>query len=108
MTQHTQQDSNGLAIASLVLGILSVTGASILTGIPAIITGAMALKNPVNKGMGLAGLIMGAISVFFAVIIMIFIVILIFAGAFAASSMEAEDTPGYINTPESDSYQRRT
>lgn len=108
MTQPKQPDSNGLAIASLVLGILSLTGASILTGIPAIITGAMGLKNPTNKGMSLAGIIMGAISVFFAVLIVIFFVILLFAGAFAASTVETEDGPGFIESPDSSFFQRET
>jgi hypothetical protein len=59
----------GLATASLVLGILSVTCLSILAAIPALIVGAIALKQISasggtlgGKGQALAGLIMGIIS----------------------------------------------
>lgn len=86
MAATKQPDTNGLAVASLVLGILSMTGFSIFTGIPAIVTGAIGLKNPVNKGMSLAGLIMGAISVVITVLVLSFIVLLILAGALSSSS----------------------
>jgi Na+/proline symporter len=88
MTQPTHKNDNNLAIASLVLGILSLTGASIIAGIPAIITGIMAQKNPANKGMGTAGLIMGIISVVFAMLAIMFILLLIAVGAFAASEYD--------------------
>ncbi len=59
----------GIAIASLVLGILSVTCLSILAGIPALICGAIAMQRIGRsggtlggKGQALAGLIMGGIS----------------------------------------------
>ena len=59
----------GLAIASLVLGILSITCFSILAGIPALILGAIAIKRIGRsagtlggKGQALAGLIMGGVS----------------------------------------------
>ena len=59
----------GIAIASLVLGILSVTCLSILAGIPALICGAIAMQRIgrsggalLGKGQALAGLIMGGIS----------------------------------------------
>jgi len=59
----------GLAIASLVLGILSVTCLSILAGIPALILGIIALTR-IGKSLGLlrgqglaiAGIVMGGIS----------------------------------------------
>lgn len=60
------QTQNGLSMTSLVLGILSCLGLSCLTGIPAIITGHIALararKNPQiygGAGQALAGLILG-------------------------------------------------
>jgi hypothetical protein len=60
------QTQNGLSVASLVLGILSLVGCLFLTGIPAIITGhiahARAKREPQRyggAGMALAGLIMG-------------------------------------------------
>lgn len=75
MTQAPQPETNNLAIASLVLGILSLLGMGPLTGIPALITGAMALKNPAGKGMAVAGLIMGGISTLFVLLIILIIVI---------------------------------
>lgn len=64
------QPKSGLSVTSLVLGILSIVPCSILAGIPAIITGHIAhnraTKEPHlygGKGMALAGLIMGYISI---------------------------------------------
>ncbi len=60
----------GIAIASLVLGILGVTCLSVLAGIPALVLGILAL-NRVNrsagtlagKGQSIAGIVMGGISI---------------------------------------------
>ena len=59
----------GIAIASLVLGILSVTCLSILAGIPALILGIVALNKVgksagtlTGKGFGIAGIVMGGVS----------------------------------------------
>ncbi len=63
-----QQQSSGLAVASLVLGLLSFLF-WFFTGIPAVITGHMALnrikQNPMlgGKGMAIAGLILGYLSI---------------------------------------------
>ena len=69
ITPVSQPQTAGLALASLVLGILSVTCLSILTGIPALILGSIALHQIGSSGGGvkgksqaLAGLIMGVIS----------------------------------------------
>ena len=91
MTHPLDKNDNGLAVASLVLGICSLTGASILAGIPAIITGAMSLKHPTNRGMGIAGLIMGCLSVAFALLVLLLIILLFAVGVGFAS--EAEFTP---------------
>jgi hypothetical protein len=106
MTEHKQPESNGLAIASLVLGILSMTGFSIFTGIPAIITGAIGLKNPTNKGMSLAGLIMGSVSVVLTVLFLIFIMFLILAGAFTQSPSDTPNNSDYYNAPNTRTNQR--
>ena len=60
----------GLAIASLVLGILSVSCLLVITGLPAIITGLMALnrarRQPAEyggRGFAIAGIVMGAIGI---------------------------------------------
>jgi hypothetical protein len=69
--------TSGLAITSLVLGILSLLccGAGILAGIPAIITGHIAnsrvKSNPETQsgaGLALAGLIMGYLSIVIAIV----------------------------------------
>ena len=100
MTELKQPDSNNLAIASLVLGILSLTGMSILTGIPAIITGVLGLKNPVNKGMSIAGIIMGGISTLLALLLAFFFILLLIFGAFASSSYDGSGE----NLDRSDSF----
>jgi hypothetical protein len=100
--------TNGLAVASLVLGILSVTGLSILTGIPAIVTGAMGLKRPEGKGMSIAGIIMGAISVIIALLFLVFIVVLIGIGAFANDTYDAPNYDDYDSSPtRSTSFRQR-
>lgn len=67
---------SGLSVTSLVLGILSIVGCSLLTGIPAIITGHIAngraKKQPElfgGAGMALAGLIMGYVSIAMALLL---------------------------------------
>ncbi len=87
------------------LGILSLTGFSIFTGIPAIITGAIGLKNPVNRGMSLAGLIMGAVSTVLTVLFLTLIFILILAGAFASSANESSHDR-YYDSPSTSTQQR--
>lgn len=64
----------GLAIASLILGILSMVMFGILSAIPGIITGHMARsrasKDPVNyggAGMALAGLILSYLAILISV-----------------------------------------
>lgn len=107
MESPKQPDNNGLAVASLVLGILSLTGMSILAGIPAIVTGAMALKNPTGKGMSIAGIVMGVISVVFALIVLVFFVLLF--GLAASTPFESSSEPSYeqYSDPSSSLYQQR-
>lgn len=64
------QKQNGLAIGSLVCGILSVCCLGFLTGIPAIILGFIAINkekaNPEQyggKGMAIAGIALGGLSI---------------------------------------------
>ncbi len=78
---HKKPEENGLAVAAFILGIVSLTGFGALTGIPAIITGFISLKNPVNKGMGIAGLVMGCISTVLTLLAIMFFLfaLLIFA-----------------------------
>lgn len=109
MTTPKQNDSNDLAIASLILGVLSLSGLGPFAGIPAIITGIMALrKNSVNKAMAVAGIVTGAVSIVFALLIMLFVVLLISFGAFNATSPELyPDSFDDNNSTEDNRYQQR-
>lgn len=65
---------NGLAVTSLVLGILSIIMAcccglfSLPLSIGAVVTGAMGMKNQDSKGMAIAGLVMGILAVIIAIV----------------------------------------
>jgi hypothetical protein len=90
--------TSGLATTSLVLGVLSFLGCSIITGIPAIITGHIAhnraRKSPQEfggRGMAVAGLVMGYISV----ALIPFIAIL--AGMMLPALAKAKDRAQTIN-----------
>jgi hypothetical protein len=90
-THHTTtsapQQESGLAIASLVLGVVSMTGPGLLLGIPAIITGAMALKRKLGgRNLALAGLITGIISTVLSVLFIMFIALMIIVGIAAGDS----------------------
>jgi len=58
--------TNGLAVASLVTGILAfLTGwffLGLFLGIAAVILGAIGLKKPGGKGMSIAGIVTGALG----------------------------------------------
>jgi hypothetical protein len=78
----TGQDQT-LAIVSLVCGILGILCCGILTGIPAIITGFMAKNNADSnpeqyggRGMALAGMILGGISVVLTIVVIVLQVLL--------------------------------
>jgi hypothetical protein len=69
-TQPTQHSDEGLAVVSMVLGIISFTGPGLLTGIPAIITGAIALKKKQgSRGMSITGVVTGAVSTAFSLLV---------------------------------------
>ena len=91
MKQTQPEEPNNLAIASLVLGILSILGTGPLAGIPAIITGIMALKQPAGRSMALTGLILGSIATAFVVIIGFILLLFVVLGLFAASTFH--DSP---------------
>jgi len=54
--------AKGFAIAALVLGILSVTGCGMLSGIAAIVLGTKGLEDPTHAGMARGGLILGIVG----------------------------------------------
>jgi len=75
---HSQPPKKGLAIASLVLGILSVTGLFCLAGLPAIITGHIASDRARNAperyggaGFAKAGMVMGYVSIFLTLFLVV-------------------------------------
>lgn len=79
--------SNGLAIASLVTGILALlTGFIIIgfaLGIAAIILGAIGLRKPGGKGMSIAGIVTGALGLLTSLVFGIFLLFgLLASGAF--------------------------
>jgi hypothetical protein len=84
-----QPTNNGLAIASLVTGILGVICCGYFTGIPALILGIIA-RNQIRAsggaqkgdGMALAGIILGAVGIVFGILG----TILFLNGAFHSSS----------------------
>ncbi len=105
-TPAHHSSSNGLGIASLVLGILSITMFSIFTGIPAIVTGVMGLKQPESKGMSIAGIVMGGFSVLVALLALVFF---IFIFVLAANQSSYDSMPdSYYDEPYSSGYQQRT
>ena len=104
MTNHTtshkktapaaDENANGLAITSLVLGILSVTGFFFLTGIPAIITGVMALRRKQReRGMSIAGIVMGGIGTLLSLLFVLAIILLVMLGMSGMLSPAMEGTP---------------
>ena len=77
--------TSGLAIASLVCGIVSLVTCMVIVGIPAVICGHMAMSQIANsptpvagRGMALAGLVCGYLSV---LMLLSFAVMMIFAVA---------------------------
>ncbi len=78
-----------LAIVSLVCGVLSIICCGAIAGIPAIITGYMAKNNVdsnpgqyTGRGMALAGMILGGVSLVFTALYLIYIVLVGFSGGF--------------------------
>lgn len=100
--QHAQPaPDNSLAITSMVLGIVSLTGFGLVLGIPAIILGVIALKKKAaNRGLSITGIVTGAISTLLS---LLFIAFLIFMLIFAAS--QPNDPTPADDTRSSDSYQ---
>lgn len=90
--------SNGLAVTSLVLGIISIVSACVgyFAGIPAIIFGVMGKKkaaqmNGIGSGQAVGGLVMGIIGTVAGVIF----TILFFVGAFAADNAANDFSKSY-------------
>ena len=89
--QAPQELPQGMAVFAMICGILSLTGFCCFTGIPAVICGRIAMKQADRgeaggKGMALAGVIMGIISLVGIVGVVLLYVGLIFF-AVAAETM---------------------
>jgi hypothetical protein len=92
-TAQPPQES-GLAIASLVMGIVSMAGPGLLLGIPAIITGAIALKRKLaGRGLALAGLITGIVSTVLSLLFIAFIVFIMIWGMMRPQDFAEPQTP---------------
>jgi Na+/proline symporter len=73
-----KQEDSSLAIVSMVLGIISLTGPGLLLGIPAIVTGIIALKKKVaNRGLAITGLVTGIVSTVLSLLFCLFMIFLI-------------------------------
>jgi hypothetical protein len=77
----TAQKQQGLAIASLVCGILGILCLGFLTGIPAIVLGLMAMSKEKSdpsryggKGLAIGGIATGSLSVLFGLLVIIMII----------------------------------
>ena len=70
---QTEQPAKGLAVASLVLGIVSFFCFAYITGILAVIFGAVAKSKGNRSGMSTAGLICGGIGVVLWILSLLFL-----------------------------------
>ncbi len=91
---------SGMAIASMVLGIIGVLGAAILTSVPAIICGHIARRQIRDaegrvggEGMALTGLILGYLTTALSVLAIGFVIVMMWFVVDAAGSS------GYPSTP---------
>jgi uncharacterized protein DUF4190 len=72
--------TNSLAVASLVCGLAQFIGLSVIAGIPAIVLGTIALKQigergEGGRGMAIAGLVLGCVSLVLVIVIVIAFVV---------------------------------
>lgn len=72
-----QQKNDSLAIASMVLGTVSLTGFGFILGIPAIILASISLKNKAGeRSLSIVGLVTGIISTALSLLFVAFFLIL--------------------------------
>jgi hypothetical protein len=62
--------TNGMAIASLILGIVGIFIANVICGALAIIFGFIARRRTGGQGMALAGIILGVIDILLFIIVL--------------------------------------
>jgi general secretion pathway protein G len=73
-TTQPPQQTSGLAIASLVLGILSCTILGFVAGIPAILCGHSARRKAGGGGLAVAGLVLGYVGTVLSAILFLILV----------------------------------
>lgn len=88
--ESAEQGDNPLAITSMVLGVVSLTSLGPITGVPAVILGIIGLNKPGKKGLSIAGIITGGISILITILVIAFI-LLVFV--FAVSDAGYYDIP---------------
>lgn len=95
--QTPVQPEGGLALVSMILGVVSLTGPGLLLGIPAIVTGVIALKkNQGSRGLSITGLVTGVVSTVVSLLFLTFMAFLIIWGI---NHPEEFDQP-YYQIPE--------
>ena len=77
--------TNGLAVASLVVGIVAFISGwlpfwGLLAGVAAIVLGALALKKGTGKGMSIAGIVTGGIAALTSLMFTVFFILALAAG----------------------------
>jgi len=98
--QAQAQPDSGLSIVSMILGITSLTGPGLLLGIPAIITGSIALKkNLGGRGLSITGLVTGIISTVLSILFLTFIAFLIVWGVNRPGDFEQQLLPEETEQP---------
>jgi len=67
---------NGMAIASMVVGIVSLMSCwavffGLIAGVTALILGILGIKKPIGKGMAITGIVTGGLAILINVIVII-------------------------------------
>lgn len=83
--------TNGLAIAALVVGIVAVVSGwipfwGLLVGATAVVLGILGLKKATGKGMAIAGIITGALGALWGLVVVVFFIIAITLSATTANT----------------------
>jgi thiamine transporter ThiT len=88
------QQDNSLAIISMVLGVVSLTGPGLLFGIPAIVLAIIALrKKTTGRGLAITGLVTGIVSTILSMLFCFFIVLLVIWGITAPQDVDIPNRP---------------
>ena len=105
MTESPNQPSqnSSLPVVSMIFGVLSLTGFFAILSIPAIVTGAIALKKtPENRAFSITGLVTGIVSTILSILFIIFLFFIIIV----AAAEEDSKTDSHSNNSSCSSYDR--